>query len=332
MRKADKKKCALIFDCEFKNSDRFANGIKDSLNMEVVWFNYVANNCGKIKRYALYMLKPFQFLFKMKKYSLIICWQQFYGIFLLFFTRIFHLKKDIAILNFIYIDKRGILGNVFYKFISFCIKSRNLKKIFVNSSAESQKYSELFNIPIDKFYYQRINFNINDYPKLVVKKGKYFVSAGRSNRDYDFLVNTFKSLDDELYIVCDTYKPKTELTKNIHILKDCFNDSYFKLLSECFASIISLGDSDSSSGQLAIFDSAQYSKPIIVTKNKGIEDYLVPNCILIDKNIDSLKSAIKSLKDEKFYSDKTVKNDYNNEAIYFFALNIGTNIKLALTQ
>ena len=327
MNKEEKNKCALIFDFEFKNADKFSKGIEDSLNKEVVLFKYVSNNCGKIKRYFLFAIKPFQFLFKIKKYSLVICWQQFYGLFLLFFTRILRIRKNIVILNFIYIDKKGFLKNIFYKFVSFCVHSNNLKKIFVNSSAEPEKYSRIFNISISKFYYQKIDFNINDYPKLEIQKGKYFLSAGRSNRDYDFLVDVFKGINEELYIVCDTYSPKTELPSNIHILRNCFNNDYYELLSKCFASIISLGDSDSSSGQLAIFDSTEYCKPTIITKNKGAEDYLTSNCVVIEKKSESLKNAINSLKRDDYYLSKTIKTNYNESAIYNYALNLGMQVK-----
>ena len=326
MSEKEKRKIAVLFDCDLPNIKSFCNGLHDALKMEVNYFKYIANDCSKLKRYFLYFLKPLSFLPKIKSYKLIIAWQQFYGIMLLFFTRVLKIKKDIVLMNFIYIEKKTLLKNIYYKFVKFCISSKNCVKILVNSSFEPKDYSKLFKLDSSKFYYKKINFEINAYPSLKIEKGNYFVSAGRSNRDYDFLCNSFKKIQKDLYIISDTYKPSEKLPNNIRILSNCFGDEYFEIVSKCFACIVSLGDSHSSSGQLAIFDASHYNKPVIITDNFAIQDYLNSNCIVIKKDFESLKEAISSLDNDIYYCMKSVMADSNKNKTYQYAYDVGKEL------
>ena len=56
----------------------------------------------------------------------VLCWQQFYGIAIAFFCRLFHLKKKyrLVIMTFIYKQKRGLPGKIFYHFVKYAITSQ----------------------------------------------------------------------------------------------------------------------------------------------------------------------------------------------------------------
>ena len=179
----------------------------------------------KYTRYLNYFFGPLRLFFKRKRYKKIISWEQFLGLILVFYMRIFHVKKfpEITIMALIYKPKRGFIGRVFEWFVRYTLSSRYIKQIIVYSKSEIEYYSGLFNIPKEKFRAETLG--IADWAKARGEEGqpekkynnieKYYISAGRSNRDYAFLRQAWPKDREKLYIVCDV--EKSEDTENIRI-------------------------------------------------------------------------------------------------------------------
>lgn len=73
----------------------------------------------------------------------VLCWQQFYGIAIAFFQRMFHMKKryKLVIMTFIYKEKRGLAGKLFYRFVRYAVTSRYVDKIILTTQSEKPMYS-----------------------------------------------------------------------------------------------------------------------------------------------------------------------------------------------
>lgn len=261
---------------------------------------------NKLSVYCKYFLFPMKVFIHRKSYQNIIAWQQFYGIVLAFYCAVFRSKgrsPKISILTFIYKKKSGISGKIFHWFVNKALTYRNIEKVCVLSSYEVERYSQMFPQIAEKLYFTHFGLSEKD-SGIVASKGDYFLSAGRSNRDYDFLVETFRLLDDKLVIISDTYKC-SNLPVNVRILDHCFGKEYEEYVANCYAMIVSLCNEPISSGQLVALNGFKYKKPIIVTKNMGIVDYINngKTGILIDKKPKALIDAITQIKNETTYAE-----------------------------
>lgn len=90
---------------------------------------------------------------------------------------------------------------------------------------------------------------------------------------------------------------------NIEIIQNAYNDDYLMLLSKCHCVIIPLKDTDISSGQLVVLQAMMIGKPVIVSDNLTISEYLDDgrDGLVISNTKESLDSAINKLEDMDTY-------------------------------
>lgn len=180
-----------------------------------------------------------------------------------------------------------------------------MDKIICFSSTEPQYYAETFNMPLAKFAYVPLGMaRINGVNTV---KGNYVFSTGRSNRDYDFLIEALSETDIKVRIACGGYEYNGESdTKNIEVLQNCYGKNMLEELAHSFCVAIPLKDTHISSGQLVILQAMQLGKPVIVTENDTAKDYIEngQTGYIIKKNKEALLAAIKGLRNnDNLYSD-----------------------------
>jgi glycosyltransferase involved in cell wall biosynthesis len=230
---------------------------------------------------------------------------------------------NISIMTFIYIEKKGLVGKLYKHFINKALYCHSLKYIFVLSTNEISKYETIFPQIKGKIIFHKMG--ISNETVFPAKKGNYYLSAGRSNRDYDFLLKCFEENRLPLIILSDTFKPK-DLPSNIKIIDNCFGTDFEKMVSECFCFLISLKDVPVSSGQLATLTALKYHKPVIACKNPGINDYISNdvNGFLINKDYSELMNCINKLQDNNVYSRLTTNKQVYTD--FTLGQNIGDNL------
>lgn len=318
----EKSKLDYLFECEvfmdnylltdFKHGSEwnFSEYLTSFSNEKWTEVNCVSTGKQKSKLnkffsiYLKYFIFPFKIFLKRKKTKNILAWQQFYGIVYAFYCRLFLKKKspNIYIMTFIYTSKKGLLGYLYYRFVRFSIKYHNVKKIFVYTKFEVEKYSKIFKV--EKEIFEFVHIGISSEIKEVNSKlsyDKFFLSAGRTNRDYDFLLKNWPLNCPKLIILSDTYKSSYK-NSNVVVLDNIFGDDYLFLLKKAIGLILSLDDSNFvSSGQLFFLNCLKYEKAIIITKHDSMSDYAINNinCLLIDKKQQSLINAINFILDDQ---------------------------------
>ena len=106
---------------------------------------YHKNKFDSLKRIFLYFFFPLTIVIKRKKYDKIIGWQQFFGLNIAFWCRLFRLKKrnDITIMTFIYKKKNGIIGTIYHKYMSYILSSKYIDRIICYSKNECKYYLTL---------------------------------------------------------------------------------------------------------------------------------------------------------------------------------------------
>lgn len=205
----------------------------------------------------------------------VVAWQQFYGVMYLFYDRLIgHKKIDVSIMTFIYKERSGYIGMLYKAFLTYCLKSPNLKNIIVFSQSEKDFYLQCFPFLMDK---------IHSFPLCIapIEKGlvydkklaedNYIFTAGASNRDYDFIVSVLDKTDFQLKIA---WGGNIAHSDNIEILHNVYEEKMYKYLYNCKIVVIPLADLNISSGQLMLLQAMQLGKPIIVTNNSTIYDYI----------------------------------------------------------
>lgn len=322
----------ILVDFTLSGEWEFHRAVEQSSGKKWIVKSVVSNQHGsmwlKLLRYIKYFSVPFSIFVNRKRYSSILAWQQFYGIILAFYMRLFKVKNapQITVMTFIYKPKKGLVGKLYASFMNYVVKSEYITRFIVFSESEKEYYAKLFDISADKFVSEKLGIEdlVNKYD---VTQGEYYVAAGRSNRDYQFLRDSWSKKNPILKIICDTCKGTN--TENIFYNKQCHNEEYFRELAGCNVAIVPLEDERISSGQLVFLQAMMFGKPVIVTDNETVYNYVQNgvNGIIIDKSKKCLEDALKLLNEKTYYEkvSKDAREIFEKEyTIYAMGLRIGS--------
>lgn len=190
---------------------------------EIVTNSLHGNAINNLLRYVLYFLVPLRFILRRKQYGKIVAWQQFYGLNFAFWSKLLHLKKinDVTVMTFIYKKKNGIVGNLYHKYMTYIVKSKYIDRFICFSRAECSFYADMFGEDVCRFMFVPLGVSVPKIDSSEIRDEGYLFATGRSNRNYDFLIDAIKGTEYECLIACDTYKTPN-LTKNIKIEKKLF--------------------------------------------------------------------------------------------------------------
>lgn len=313
----------LIADCDEKEIFDFKRALVEKT--EFTWESKVCPSnqertfISNLKRLFSYLSVGFSLFLKRKNFKIIICWQQFFGIFYSFFCNLFFIKnsRKVVVMTFIYREKAGLIGFLYRKFINFSLKNDNILFLTTSSKNEGDKYSSLFNVDIKKFKFLQWSRDESPYFNQI-EKGNYLVSIGRSNRDFDFIEESLKNYEKKTFIYSDIIK-KHEINNVIYTGTVAGADI---ALAKCFCVIISVLDPSVSAGQTLLINAMSLKKPIIATYSKGLTDDYIKNKvngIVITKSKDELLNALRYLDNESNYnsiSKNAFESRKENYSIY----------------
>lgn len=336
-----KGKNIILIDFPKKENWDFKNSLEEQTNLKWEEEESVSNQRRKNKlsniiRYLKYFIFPLKIFLKRRNYQNIVAWQQFYGVLYAFYSRLFHSKKynKLIIMTFIYKEKKGLIGKIYYKFVKYAIQNEYIDKFICFSKKECDYYSKKFNINPKKFEFCRLG--IEEIPREILqteeKEEKYIISAGRSNRDYDFLYEALKDTNYKVKILSDECNLKD--TSNIKIYKNIFNEEYYKTLNKAYLVVVPLLDKNISSGQLVFLQAMQLGKPIICTESKTVEDYIKngENGFIIKKDAKELINKIEELYNNKELYQKMSQNEKNIFEENFSSKSLGKQVAEILNK
>lgn len=260
---------------------------------------------NKRNRHKKWIKFTFQIFKQRSEFHHILSWQQFLGIYLSAFCRLLHVKKTfhIHIMTFIYKSRQGWKGKLYHHFINYAISAKYVDSIIIfGGEHELAYYQQCFSSCKDKFIALPLGISkIKDIG--TVSESNFILAAGRSNRDYQFLVNAIKGTPYRLIIISDTLLKEYE-SDNIKILNDVYLPKMFDYLNAAKCVVIPLSDPNISSGQLFFLQSMQLGKPIIITESNALSGYIENgvNGLIIPKTKEALLGALDSvLSDSTLY-------------------------------
>lgn len=272
----------ILTDCIENDRDIFLKELTDKsgITFENMFINTARWQKGllNILRFLSYVFVPIYVLIMGKKYEYIVSWQQFYGLFYAFWCDLFQLKKKkkLIIMTFIYKEKKGNIGKIYARIIRSIVRSGYIDAFICYSEMECEKYANVFNVDKKLFYPCKLNIDDSyDEFKELIQQGDYYLAAGRSNRDYNFLCGAFEQFSNrKLIIICDRFKPDKSYD-NITILNDTYGDDYFKYLAGSRAVLVPLNnDVEVSSGQMVAIHGMMFGKIVIATENRQMKEYI----------------------------------------------------------
>lgn len=328
------KKNVILIDYDAPNDWEFHKAIEKATRIKWDVYKVVSNeNHGgilqKIVRYVKYFLAPMKIAKNRNDYGKVIAWQQFYGLILAFYLRLLHAKDypEIIVLTFIYKPKKYLVGKIYDKFMRYIVTSGYIKYFVVFSESEKKQYADYFDIPESQFIYKTLGYEDKTKDLPILGTEDFFLAAGRSNRDYKFLIEAWNKRKENLEIICDTLNLK-HVADNIKIFTNCHDDDFFKKLSKCKAVIVPLENPHISSGQLVIIQAMMYGKPVIVTENDTVTNYIDSGRtgLVIRKTEHALSNAIDTLSDKKYYEKMSVaeRSQYEKKfSVYNMGIEIG---------
>lgn len=301
-----KKQNVVLVDFSVPDKWSFAEGLRNATGSEWTISGISSNRDNgsawkKMMRYMKYFAVSFHVLKHRGLYQTIVSWQQFYGIMIAWLAYRLNLKKvpNIIVMTFIFKEKKGMVGKVFRSFVYNALRSGFIKKVVCFSSSEPEYYAKKFDLPKELFC--SMKFSVEDQAKeFSVSDEGYCVTAGRSNRDYQFLRETWK-LSRELVVISDTDAGQD--SENIRHERNCHGREYLEYIAHSHAVLVPLADQRISSGQLVALHAMMFGKPVIATENDTICDYVLDGKtgFIINKNEEELTNALKMLEDPCIY-------------------------------
>ena len=338
------KKSIILLDCEKDDIEDFFQGlIKNSDKWEI---KTLISNQGRtsifsnLKRYVKYFTLPFTIFLNRNKYGDIIGWQQYYALIFCFYCAVFRVKKvnTVVALNFTYKKKNGVKGKIYKKFMDFMVKSKYLDYIHVPSDKYAKCFSEEFGFDYNKIVV--VPFGIKDiYDKwkystipneYAIESGEYALAIGRSNRDYEWLIEAWDGICVPLVIICDEIHG-TDLTllANVIILKNVSGDKQFPFFANCKMMILPLKDGNIASGDTVALTAMSFEKNVIVTKPSTIAETYIKhgiNGFSINKKKIELKNVVNSIISGHDIGKAARKSYIDSYSLFA----MGINIRLAL--
>lgn len=324
----------IFADCCEEELQDLKKGLEDGLKEKCLIISAISNwgrtNIWlKIKRYLIYFIAPLKVFFRRKKIKRLFGWQQFYTIIFCFYCRIFHVKKtfSVYVINFTYREKNGIIGKLYHSFMKYSINNKYVDLLFVPSIDYIDICSK--SLEIDSSKIKTLPFGIPDqyerYKDNYIQE-KYILSIGRSNRDYDWLINEWNNIDYPLYIISDTYKYNKDNNNNIKIINNISGDKQFPYIMGCKALIIPIKQGNVCSGDTVLLTAMSFKKNVIVTDNSTLSELYVinnNNGYIVDKNNSNLKEIIDNIISNKIDLGEKARKSYLDN---YSRIKMGNNI------
>ncbi|MES3085069.1 glycosyltransferase [Sphingomonas faeni] len=239
-------------------------------------------------------------LHDLPSFDAIICWQQDIGLLIGGLSRLLRVQgtssdAKVCLLMFIAPERRrqGLLRRA----IAWALSASHIVYAVCYGTAERELYTRSFPEVSDKFAHSMLSEEYPDIGRFPVTRGATFVAAGRSNRDYRFLLDFFAARPHlQLEIVNDDPSLLTD-APNITVHRNVYRDDYMRLLAGARAVIIPFNDPVISAGQMVFLHALQLGKPAICTRSACLDGYLIDgiNGLIVEKNAESLDAAITRL-------------------------------------
>lgn len=302
----------FLVDCNVNEVESIAHEI-DCFGGPFVICQHIANwkrdgIKSELRRYATYFGVGLKYFLDRKSIDVVVGWQQFYALFFSFFSSLFHVKKTTTViaLNYTYKEKKGLLRWPYYSFMKKCINEVYMDYLHVLSDEYADQIAGEFGFPRERIIVTP--FGVDDpfeaFSKLKVPDGYesngYALAIGRSNRDYDFLIDAWNMIEYPLVVISDTYRGTTS-NKNIRIISNVSGIDAHPWIAHCGMMVIPIDDGSICSGDTVLLTAMAAKRRIIVTVPSTLAEMYIQNginAVLTPKKITEFQKIVQELLNE----------------------------------
>lgn len=220
-----------------------------------------------------YVLTGFTAFFKLRRYDIVYAWHAVMGLVVAFFCRFFRVNYPKIVIAQLIIPQRQPGLNQFFRetFIRYALK--RVDSVIVYSTIEAEFYEKMYGNGVTQFTFLPLGIELSNHRPA--SDENYIFSGGRSNRDYATLAKAVAGLDCEVKIAAQRFNvADIEMPENVQLYFDVYGENFNKLMAGASIVVIPLERADESSGQLVLLNAMAFGKPIIITKSRGVEDYI----------------------------------------------------------
>ena len=153
----------------------------------------------------------------------------------------------------------------------------SIERFVVFSKIERDLYSQLFDIPVDRFEF--IHWGVNppiESPSPVIYDQPYFVALGGEARDYNTVIAAAKSRPKERFVIIarpDSVR-EVDIPSNVTLrINVPFQDAW-STVWHAAASLIILRNANTPNGHVTLVGSMLLGKAVVVTDSSGVRDYV----------------------------------------------------------
>jgi glycosyltransferase involved in cell wall biosynthesis len=181
-----------------------------------------------------------------------------------------------VVLQFIMRERMASLASrAKYVFLRWCFSSVAL--CVCSSRSECEYYARAFRWPRTKLAFVPFHTDPSflDVPTADGSTTAHAVSAGRTFRDYETLIDAFEGVDYPLTIV--GYRPPEmgrTLPPHVTVHRELPLPDLTRLIAESSIVILPLQDREISTGQSVLLQAMAMGKAVVVTRASGTEDYI----------------------------------------------------------
>ena len=157
---------------------------------------------------------------------------------------------------------------------------KTIERFVVFSQMERVLYSELFNIPVDRFDF--IHWGVRPPivdPLPVNYDQPYFVALGGEARDYDTLIEAaHRRPDDRFVLIARPHSvEEIEMPSNVTLRVNVPFHEAWSTVWHAHASLIPLRNAQTPNGHVTLVGSMLLGKAIVITDSSGVQDYVTSN-------------------------------------------------------
>lgn len=305
------RKNVVLADCPAEEVDSFLSGLNATEKYQFECISEIA--CGirkgvvsELKRYFNYFRAAWHAFRQREQYQIIMGWQQFYALIFCFYCRIFRVKKQntTVALNFTYKDKHGLRGRIYLKFMRMCLEGGYLDYIHVPSHEYADEISRKFRFPREHILVT--HFGVDDIyicwkdskAPEGFDKNQYAVSIGRSNRDFELLLNAWKNIDFPLILISDTFKPKAPLPGNVTFVNNVAGNEQYPYIANAKLVFIPIKDGKICSGDTVLLTAMSFERNVVVTTPSTLGEMYIQDGVsgyLVEKNEEKIATLLNQL-------------------------------------
>lgn len=334
-------KNVILADCDPNEIVDFVDGLSSSSNksFDVISVRSNRHHGGFFKeltRYFIYFIAPLKILITRKKYNYIIGWQQFYTNILAFYCRLFHVKKinTIISVNFTYKKKKGFIGKIYHMFMRYSLNNKYIDFFHVLSEKYADRCANELGLDRSKFIVTTFGIpdTLKKWSESKVACNDYVLSIGRSNRDFDFLLQLFAQeilQSHKLIIISDTFKPTFKIPSNVTIYDNITGSESMPWIANADIMILPIADGNIASGDTVLLTGMMFNKAVIITQPSTLAEMYITNNkngIVINKDAAEAANVIAELLADKTKLEAIGNNARQSFLNNFSRLSLGSKI------